>query len=119
MASVEQVANSSYDADIVLESTVDGANIILGSNATNVTTLSFTLLSDPDKLIWVTSSDAIVHGGTTGVYKIMKSYKNENLKSGTVIARLLFSQSKTTPVALTDTVLESDGVKYNLTSKVQ
>ncbi len=118
MASVAQIADSRYGADIVLERTTDGADIVLGTSATDVSTISLTLLSDPEKLIWLTSSDALIQGGN-GVYQISRAYKNETLSPGTVIAHLVFSQNGTAPVTISDTVLESDSVKYNLTSEVK
>ena len=118
MASVAQVADTRYGADIVLERTADGADIVLGTSATNVSNISLTLLSDPEKLLLVKGSDALVQGGS-GVYQISRSYKNETLSPGTVIARLVFSQNGTAPVTMSDAILESDGVQYNLTSKTE
>lgn len=62
MASVSNVANQkTYPADLILESSQDGVlDVIFGSKAESVDSLTFTLLSDPEKLTSLTTDDSRV-----------------------------------------------------------
>ena len=58
LASVAEVADSRYGADVVIERKSDGIDIVLGTSATEVKNISFTLLSDPEKLLNLSSQTA-------------------------------------------------------------
>jgi hypothetical protein len=58
LASVAEVAASRYGADVVIERKSDGIDIVLGTSATEVKNISFTLLSDPERLLNISSETA-------------------------------------------------------------
>lgn len=116
MASVSEIAQPQYDADIVMKRVGDTVSIIMGKSAQKVDTISMRLLSNPADTLALTPSAGTVVDETEGVYLYVRSYGSEDVTAGTVIATFAGIPSDA-PIALTDTEFESDGVKYSLTSK--
>lgn len=116
MASVSEIAQPQYDADIVMERKGDVVTLIMGKTAQKVDTISLRLLSNPaDAIVFAPSAGTIVDE-TEGVYLFVRSYGSEDIVSGTVIATFTGVPSDA-PIALTDTEFVSGGVKYSLTNK--
>jgi hypothetical protein len=116
MASVAQVAQPQYDADIVMERRGDSVVLIMGKTAQKVDTISFRLLSNPaDAIVFAPSAGTIVDE-TEGAYLFVRSYGSEDIVSGTVIATFPGIDAKS-PIALTDAEFTSEGKRYSLTSK--
>lgn len=116
MASVAEVAQPQYDADIVMERTDTGVKFILGKDALEVGTISFRMMTNPSDNIVPTPSVWTVIDETEGVFQFVRSFGNQDVKAGAVIVE--FSGiTRDTPLALTDAEFVSGGVKYNLTSK--
>lgn len=116
MASVSEVTQPQYDADIVMERKGDVLNLIMGKEAQKVDTISFRLLSNPaDAIILVPSAGTIIDE-TEGSYFFVRSYSSEDLSIGTVIVSFSGIPSDA-PIALTDTEFVSGGVKYSLRVK--
>lgn len=116
MASVSEIAQPQYDADIVMERKGDIVTLIMGKTAQKVDTISLRLLSNPaDAIVFAPSAGTIVDE-TEGAYLFVRSYGSEDIVSGTVIATFAGIPSDA-PIALTDTEFVSGGVKYSLTNK--
>lgn len=116
MASVSQIAQPQYDADIVMEREGDVVTLIMGKTAQKVDTINLRFLSNPaDAIVWTPSAGTIVDE-TEGAYLFIRSYGSEDITSGTVIASFSGIPADA-PIALTDTEFVSGGVKYSLTSK--
>jgi hypothetical protein len=116
MASVAQIAQPQYDADIVMERKGDTIRLIMGKTAQKVDTISLRFLSNPaDTLMLIPNAGTIVDE-TEGVYFFVRSYDSRDVAAGTIIASFSDIPSDA-PIALTDTEFESGGVKYSLTSK--
>jgi hypothetical protein len=116
MASVAQIAQPQYGADIVMERNGDTIRLIMGKTAQKVDTISLRFLSNPaDALVFIPSTGTVVDEAE-GVYLYVRLYGSEDVTAGTVIATFSGVPSDA-PIALTDTEFESGGVKYSLTSK--
>jgi len=116
MASVSEIAQPQYDADIVMERKGDTLTLIMGKEAQKVDTVSFRLLSNPaDGIVFVPSIGTIIDE-TEGSYLFVRSYSSEDLSIGTVIVS--FSGiPQDAPVAITDTEFVSWWVRYSMRVK--
>jgi hypothetical protein len=113
MASVAQVAQPQYDADIVMERRGDGVVLIMGKTAQKVDTISFRLLSNPaDAIVFAPSAGTIVSEGE-GMTAFVRSFAHTDVVAGTVIAMFPGIDAKF-PLALTDAEFTK---RYSLTSK--
>ena len=120
MASVANVANpESYDADIFLQDTNGGLDVMMGRQADAVDALTFTILSDPERLTTLETDDnqAQIMSVAPGVYSVTVRLSHETLYPGTRVLTLRTSLDPKVSVNLSDTVFESNGMKYNLTNK--
>lgn len=121
MASVSNVANQKvYPADLVLESWENGKiDIVYGSTAQAVDTITFTLLSDPEKLTSLSASDirTTIVSKDPGMYEINLRLAHENIYPGTKLITLETNAPSETSIAIVDTSFDSAGMKYSLTSK--
>jgi hypothetical protein len=116
MASVAQVAQPQYDADLVMRYTDSGVEIIMGRAASAVDTISLRLLTDPsDKIVFTPSSGTVVSEGE-GMTAFVRSFAHADVPAGTVIATFP-AITRDMPVALTDAEFTSEGKRYSLTSK--
>jgi hypothetical protein len=116
MASVAQVAQPQYDADLVMRYTDSGVEIIMGRAASAVDTIELRLLTDPsDKVVFTPSSGTVVSEGE-GMTQFIRSFAHADVPVGTVIATFP-SITRDMPVALTDAEFTSEGKRYSLTSK--
>ena len=116
MASVAQVAQPQYDADLVMKYTSHGVEIIMGRAATAVDTIELRLLTDPsDKVVFAPSSGTVVREGE-GMTAFVRSFAHIDVAAGTVIATFPGIDAKN-PIALTDAEFTSEGSRYSLTSK--
>lgn len=116
MANVSEIAQPQYDADLVMERTDTSVKFILGKDALKVGIVSFRIMTNPSDNIILTSSVWTVIDETEGVFQFVRSFSNQDVPRGTVIVEFP-NIDKKFPIALTDTELESEGVKYSLTSK--
>ncbi len=121
MASVSSIANEKhYDADVILE-TQSGwmIDIVFGSLARSVDSLTFTILSDPEKFTSLMTGDSRVQitSQDPGVYTVTMSLEGEDIYPGTKILTLRAMMDASVSITLADTTFESAGLKYNLTSK--
>jgi hypothetical protein len=121
LASVSSIANEKhYDADVILE-TQSGwmIDIVFGSLARSVDSLTFTLLSDPEKFTALATWDGRVQivNQDGGVYMVTMSLSGEDIYPGTKVLTLRAMMDPSVNIALVDTTFESAGLKYNLTSK--
>jgi hypothetical protein len=116
MASVAQVAQPQYDADLVMRHTDHGVEIIMGHAASTVDTIEFRLLTDPsDAVVFAPSSGTVVSEGE-GVTAFVRSFGHTDVPAGTVIAIFPGIDAKN-PIALTDAEFTSREERYSLTSK--
>lgn len=116
MASVAQVAQPQYDADLVMRHADGGVEIIMGHDASAVDTIELRLLTDPsDKVVFTPSSGTVVSEGE-GMTAFVRSFAHTDIPAGTVIATFP-AITHDIPVALTDAEFTSEGKRYSLTSK--
>ncbi len=85
MASVSEIAQPQYDADIVMKRVGDTVSIIMGKSAQKVDTISLRLLSNPADALVLTPSAGTVVDETEGAYLYVRSYASEDITTGTVI----------------------------------
>lgn len=116
MASVAEIAQPLYDADIVMTRTDTGFEILLGKDADAVSTLEFRLLTSPDNTTKFISDIGTLTDEWEGSYLFVRSYAGERLLAGSVIASFAISESQL-PIALTDTEMTSGDTRYSLTNK--
>lgn len=121
MASVSNVASQkTYDADLVLEAQSGGnLDIVIGSEIRSPEKLSFTVLSDPEKLTSLTTTDtrAQITSLAPGAYVVTLILTGENIYPGTKLLSLHATINPSDSIGLVDTTFESAGVSYDLTSK--
>jgi hypothetical protein len=116
MASVAQVAQPQYDADLVMRYTDSGVEIIMGRAASAVDTIELRLLTDPsDKVVFTPSAGTVV-SEDEGMTAFVRSFAHTDVGAGTVIATFPGIDAKN-PIALTDAEFTSEGKRYSLTSK--
>lgn len=116
MANVSQVTAPSYDADIVMERTDRGVQIIMGKDATAVDTVSMRLMTDPsDAIVWTPTLGTVVSEGE-GVVIFVRSFAHQDIARGTIIAEFP-NINRRFPIALTDAEFTSGEERYSLTTK--
>ncbi len=108
-----------YSADLMVERSWSHIALRLGKDAYDVDALSLTLLGDPEKFIWLSSSDPTVRITTSEswVYLVTVSRTRESLKAGDIITTLNATLSGKVTIAPIDPVLTSAGQSYGLTIK--
>ncbi len=121
MASVSSVANQkTYDADLILEtSTAGNIDIVIGSEIRAPESLTFTLVSDPEKFTSLTTTDprAEITTLAPGAYTVRVKLTGENIYPGAKLLSLQAAMDPAVSIGLVDTTFESAGVSYDLTSK--
>lgn len=116
LASVALVADSQYGADLIAERNGDGIDIILWTSATQVENIAFTLLSDPEKLLHLSSESASIRW-MSGSYQVSRGFNNRDLPAGSLIMHITLNERGNAPISIVWVTLQSEGVTYNLTSK--
>ena len=118
MASVAEVAQPQYSADIVMERQGDTVSIIMGKAAQKVDSIELRLLTNPADEIVLTPSAGTITDETEGSYLYVQSYGSEDVPTWAVI--VTFSGiPEDVPIAITDTEFVSAGERYSLTRKGQ
>lgn len=116
MASVAQITQPQYDADIVMERTDTSLRIILWKNATAVDILSFRLMSNPDNRVVFYPTYGAVIDEWEGVAYFTRSFAHQDIQAGSIIAEF-YDIARDFPIALTDAEFLSGEERYSLTSK--
>lgn len=116
MASVAEIAQPVYDADIIMQRTDTGIEIILGKDADAVDTIEFRLLTSPDNTAMISSNNGTLIDETEGAYRFVRSYGGQHIAAGTIVGTFSITDP-TLPLALTDTEMTSGDARYSLTNK--
>ncbi len=120
LASVSSIANEkTYDADIISSSSSWMLDIVWGTRAEKVDKVTLTLLGDPEKFITLSSKDpsVLIEENAPGFYIVSRIFWGESIFPGTTIFSLSTGDVTSSPIVPSDATFESDGMKYNLTSK--
>ncbi len=120
-ADVSKSKNSLYAADLILRVDAGKWTIIFGSEASEVETVRFTLLGDPERFTTLSSEDANteISKGLPGIYSVQIDMKKWALRPWQVLAHFTVPNLSWSRLTMTDTDFVSGSGVYNLTNQVQ
>lgn len=122
MASVANLTPSvEYSADIVMSHSGESLSMVFGSEAKHVENISFTLVTNPEKVQNISSTDSRVALSSLagGMYHGLIHIGNQDIHPGQELLKLKIDASGESPISLIDTKFVSEGSEYELTNIVQ
>ena len=109
-----------YNADLILERSSEKNILRIGKDATNVKSLSFSIVGNPEELSWVTISqkDTTIISNTPGVFLIQIPL-NRSLKAGEVITEIRLNTQWNDSIVLIDGEFISGDSTYSLSTRIE